>query len=59
MTQIRPRYQEAIALRYLGELSADEAALALGCSTSVLAVTLHRALGALRRAMHEHLEAQR
>lgn len=57
MTLLHPRYREAIALRYLGELSADEAAVALGCSTSVLAVTLHRALGALRRALHQHVEA--
>jgi RNA polymerase sigma-70 factor (ECF subfamily) len=59
LAEIHPRYRDAIALRYLGELSADEAASALGCSTSVLAVTLHRALGALRRALHDHVEASR
>jgi RNA polymerase sigma-70 factor (ECF subfamily) len=48
---LRPRYQRALTLRYLADLSADEAATAMGCSKPVLAVTLHRALGALRRAV--------
>ncbi|HWW43543.1 MAG TPA: RNA polymerase sigma factor [Acidimicrobiia bacterium] len=48
---LRPRYQTALSLRYLAGLSADEAAAAMGCSKAVLAVTLHRALGALRRAV--------
>jgi len=48
---LRPRYQRALTLRYLAGLSADEAAEAMGCSKPVLAVTLHRALGALRRAV--------
>jgi RNA polymerase sigma-70 factor, ECF subfamily len=48
---LRPRYQRALTLRYLAGLSADEAATAMGCSKPVLAVTLHRALGALRRAV--------
>jgi RNA polymerase sigma-70 factor, ECF subfamily len=48
---LRPRYQRALTLRYLSGLSADEAATAMGCSKPVLAVTLHRALGALRRAV--------
>ncbi|MEX0663674.1 MAG: RNA polymerase sigma factor [Acidimicrobiia bacterium] len=46
---LRPRYQAALTLRYLSGLSADDAAEAMGCSKPVLAVTLHRALGALRR----------
>jgi len=46
-----PRYQEVITLRYLAGLSADEAADALGTSKAVVAVTLHRALRALRRAV--------
>ncbi|MCU1392515.1 MAG: putative polymerase sigma-H factor [Ilumatobacteraceae bacterium] len=53
LATLRPRYREAITLRYLGELSADDAATALGCSKSTLAVTLHRALGALKRAMND------
>ena len=48
---LRPRYQQALTLRYLAGMSADEAAAAMGCSKPVLAVTLHRALGALRRAV--------
>jgi RNA polymerase sigma-70 factor (ECF subfamily) len=48
---LRPRYQEVIALRYLAGLDTDQAAAAMGCSKPVLAVTLHRALGALRRAV--------
>ena len=48
---LNPRYQEAISLRYLAGLSADEAAAAMGCSKPVLAVTLHRAIRALRRTM--------
>ena len=50
MSTLRPRYQEALSLRYLSELGADDAANAMGCSKPVLAVTLHRALGALRKA---------
>jgi RNA polymerase sigma-70 factor (ECF subfamily) len=50
MSTLRPRYQEALSLRYLAELEADDAARAMGCSKPVLAVTLHRALGALRKA---------
>ena len=46
---LRPRYQQALTLRYLSGLSADDAAEAMGCTKPVLAVTLHRALGALRR----------
>jgi RNA polymerase sigma-70 factor (ECF subfamily) len=46
---LRPRYQEAISLRYLSGLSADDAAAAMGCSKPVLAVTLHRALRALAK----------
>jgi RNA polymerase sigma-70 factor (ECF subfamily) len=48
---LRPRYQEVITLRYLSGLSADEAAEVMGCSKATLAVTLHRALNALRRAV--------
>ena len=48
---LRPRYQEALMLRYLSGLSADESAKAMRCTKPVLAVTLHRALAALRRAV--------
>jgi len=55
LSTLNARYREAITIRYLGEMSADDAAAAMGCSKAVLAVTLHRALGALRRAMQTEL----
>jgi RNA polymerase sigma-70 factor, ECF subfamily len=58
MESLNPRYREAITIRYLGGLSAADAASALGCSKSVLAVTLHRALTALRREMTHRLTGQ-
>ena len=45
------RYRAVISLRYLAGMSADAAATELQCSNRVLAVTLHRALAALRREM--------
>ncbi len=51
LATLHPRYRDAITLRYLGTLSADDAAAELGCSKAVLAVTLYRGLGALRKAM--------
>jgi RNA polymerase sigma-70 factor (ECF subfamily) len=51
---LRPRYQQALTLRYLSGLSTDEAAQSMECSKAVLAVTLHRALGALRRAVERN-----
>jgi RNA polymerase sigma-70 factor (ECF subfamily) len=52
---LRPRYQQALTLRYLAGLSAEEAAEAMECTKAVLAVTLHRALGALRRALEDRV----
>jgi RNA polymerase sigma-70 factor (ECF subfamily) len=54
MATLPDRYREVITMRYLAEMTTDEAADALGVSKRMLAVTLHRALGALRRAMVEH-----
>ena len=51
MATLKPRYREAISLRYFAELSHGEAAAAMGVSKPVMAVTLHRALAALRRAL--------
>lgn len=51
---LRPVYRDAITLRYLGSMSAADAAVAIGCSKAALAVTLHRALGALRTALAQH-----
>lgn len=56
---LNPRYQEVISLRYLSELSTEEAAAAMGCSKAVLSVTLHRAVSALHRAIaREHQIAE-
>ena len=49
LDRLPPRQQEVIMLRYLAGLSAADAADALGCTRSVLAVRLHRALRALSK----------
>jgi RNA polymerase sigma-70 factor, ECF subfamily len=46
-----PRYQRAISLRYLSGLTHEEAAEAMGITKPVMAVTLSRALKALKKAM--------
>ena len=51
LATLNPRYQKAISLRYLAGLTPTEAAEAMGTTKPVLAVTLHRALAALRRAL--------
>ena len=51
--QLNPRYQEAISLRYLAGLSHEESAEALGVTKPVMAVTLTRALKALKKAMEK------
>jgi RNA polymerase sigma-70 factor (ECF subfamily) len=48
---LNERYQRVITLRYLAGLSPDDAAAAMGLSKPTLAVLLHRALRALRRAI--------
>ena len=48
---LNPRYQKAISLRYLAGLSHEEAAEAMGTTKPVMAVTLHRAMRALRRVL--------
>jgi RNA polymerase sigma-70 factor (ECF subfamily) len=53
LSTLNPRYQKAISLRYLAGLSPAEAAEAMGITKPVLAVTLHRALAALRRALEK------
>jgi RNA polymerase sigma-70 factor (ECF subfamily) len=50
---LNERYQRVITLRYLGGLSADDAAQAMGLSKGTLAVVLHRALRSLRKAMDD------
>ena len=51
LATLNPRYQKAVSLRYLAGLSHAEAAEAMGTTKPVMAVTLHRALRALRRAL--------
>ena len=51
LDQVNPRYAEAIRLRILGEKTRDEAALALGVSVATFDVVLHRAMGALKKAL--------
>jgi len=51
MDRLSPRYQQALALRYLSGLSGDEAAAALGTSKATMAVVVFRATRALRRVL--------
>jgi RNA polymerase sigma factor (sigma-70 family) len=51
--RLRPRYQQALTLKYFSGLSAEEAAAAMSCSKPTFAVTVHRALRALRSALSE------
>ena len=51
MDRLTPRYQRALALRYLAGLDAEEAAAALGTSKATMAVVVHRAARALRREL--------
>ena len=53
MSRLSPRYQQALALRYLSGLTPDEAAAALGTSKATMAVVVHRASRALRRVLDE------
>lgn len=48
---LSPRYQRALELRYLAGLDSDEAARALGTSKATMAVVVHRATRALRKAL--------
>ena len=51
MDRLTPRYQQALSLRYLAGLSAEEAAAALGTNRATMAVVVHRATRALRREL--------
>lgn len=53
LNTLNDRYQQAISLRYLAGLSHEEAADAMGVSKPVMAVTLSRALKALKKAMEK------
>lgn len=54
---ISTRYQRALSLRYLADLSNEEAAMAMGVSRRTMAVLVHRAAAALRRELTEHRAA--
>jgi len=51
MSRLRPRYQRALSLRYLADLTNEEAAAAMGVSRATMAVIVHRSAAALRRAI--------
>lgn len=51
MATIRPRYQQALTLRYFADLTNEEAAAAMGVSRRTMAVIVHRGTAALRRAI--------
>ena len=51
---ISPRYQRALGLRFLADLSNEEAAAAMGVSRSTMAVLVHRARAALRKQLTAH-----
>jgi RNA polymerase sigma-70 factor (ECF subfamily) len=51
LDRLNERHRAVITLRYLAGLSAADAAAEFGCSNAMVAVTLHRALAALRREM--------
>jgi RNA polymerase sigma factor (sigma-70 family) len=53
IAQLSPRHQQAINLRYLADLSNEEAANAMGLTRPHMAVTLHRAVAALRKLLLE------
>jgi RNA polymerase sigma-70 factor (ECF subfamily) len=53
MDRLSPRYQRALELRYLAGLTPGEAAVAFGTSRATMAVVVHRATRALRRALEE------
>jgi len=50
---LRPRYQQALTLRYFAGLTSEESAAAMSCTRPAFAVTVHRALRALRLALTE------
>lgn len=53
MGRLNPRYQRALSLRFLSDLSLEEAAAAMECSKSAMSVIVHRALAALRKSMRQ------
>jgi RNA polymerase sigma-70 factor, ECF subfamily len=58
VARLRPVEREAIALVHWEQLSHDEAARVLGCSSNAVAIRVHRARSRLRRALAEADPAQ-
>jgi RNA polymerase sigma-70 factor (ECF subfamily) len=48
LARLRPKDRDIIVLRYLDELSSEDVAEILACSTDIVYVRLHRALARLR-----------
>ena len=53
MSRLSPRYEQALALRYLAGLTPAESAAAMGISRATMAVVVHRATRTLRRVLDE------
>lgn len=51
--RLAERDREILLLRFFEELSSEEVAQVLGCSTDNVYVRLHRALGRLRRLLEQ------
>jgi RNA polymerase sigma-70 factor (ECF subfamily) len=58
LDDLNPRYQRALTLRYLAELDHRESARAMGISPSLMAVLVHRATAALRKAVEARQEEE-
>jgi RNA polymerase sigma-70 factor (ECF subfamily) len=53
MSRLSEQHRRALALRFVDDLDAEEAAAVMGCSRATFAVRLHRALNAMRGALAE------
>ncbi len=56
LVRLPPRQQEAVALRYLLDMTLEEVATAMGCALGTVKSTLHSALGNLRVQLTEGAE---
>jgi RNA polymerase sigma-70 factor (ECF subfamily) len=57
LARLRPKDRDIIVLRYLEELSSEDVAEILACSTDIVYVRLHRALTRLRVELEGDLPA--
>jgi RNA polymerase sigma-70 factor (ECF subfamily) len=57
LVRLPRRQQEAVALRYLFDMSLQEVATAMGCAVGTVKSTLHSALGNLRVQLTEGADA--